>query len=108
MKKNELMLLAGVGAFAYWWFYIRPAQNTFATVTSNKNACPGGYSLEVDSAGRGVCKPFNSPGWQDNGGMDVVQKSENMVYDSAGNLVSLDSVFAQPANFQPLSTLTGK
>lgn len=114
MKNRNIIPLIGLAALAYLWWTTRQQRAALAvssTVTGKKIACPTGYAYNVDAAGRGSCVPFNSPGWQDNGGMDVVQKGENMVYDQNGNLVSLDSMFMQPAvqpGFVPFSPMTGK
>ncbi len=108
---RQIIPLLGLAALAYIWHLIRQQRNAFAisnTVTGKKIACPTGYAFTVDANGRGSCVPFNSPGWQDNGSMEVVQKGENMVYDQNGNLVTLESMFADKANFAPFSPMTGK
>lgn len=112
MNRKIIPFLA-IAALGYLWMLTRKQMtvNPYAisnTVTGKKIACPSGYAYNVDAYGRGSCVPFNSPGWQDNGAMEVVQKGENMVYDQNGNLVPLDSMFADKPNFQPLSTMTGK
>jgi hypothetical protein len=95
---RKIIPLIAFGALAYLWFLTKrekaAAQMSVSnTVTGKKIACPSGYAYTVDAYGRASCVPFNSPGWQDNGALEVVQKGENMVYDQNGNLVPLDSVF---------------
>ncbi len=111
MKNRNIIPLLGLAALALLWWQTRQQRNAFAisnTVTGKKVACPSDYAYNVDASGRGSCVPFNSPGWQDNASMEVVQKGENMVYDQNGNLVTLESVFSAKPNFVPLSPMTGK